>query len=72
MGKKRRISNKLLLISAIFTIAIPSVSYAEEVISPENFKSSSNLYKARNTEILKQIYILIHIIIHLTTNLFQN
>ncbi|MYW24195.1 DUF3887 domain-containing protein [Bacillus thuringiensis] len=53
MGKKRRISNKLLLISAIFTIAIPSVSYAEEVISPEKFTSSSSLYEGRNTEILK-------------------
>ncbi len=53
MGKKRRISNKLLLVSAIFTIAIPSVTYAEEVISPENFTSSSSLYEGRNTEVLK-------------------
>ncbi|EEM41126.1 hypothetical protein bthur0004_29170 [Bacillus thuringiensis serovar sotto str. T04001] len=53
MGKKRRTSNKLLLVSAIFSITIPSVSYAEEVILPENFTSSSSLYEGRNTEVLK-------------------
>ncbi|PHC22331.1 hypothetical protein COF03_07405 [Bacillus toyonensis] len=50
---KRRIGNRLLLVSAICTIAIPSVSYAEEVISPENFVNDSSLYEGRNTDVLK-------------------
>lgn len=53
IGKKKRIGNKLLLVSAICTITISSVSYAEEVISPKNFASSSSLYEGRNTEVLK-------------------
>lgn len=53
MSTKKRIGNKLILISAICAIAIPSVSYAEEIISPENFASSSNLYEGQNTDILK-------------------
>ncbi|MRD38729.1 alpha/beta fold hydrolase [Bacillus thuringiensis] len=53
MSTKKRIGNKLILISAICAISIPSVSYAEEVISPENFASSSNLYERQNTDILK-------------------
>ncbi|MGG1344070.1 prolyl oligopeptidase family serine peptidase [Bacillus toyonensis] len=53
MSTKRRIGNRLLLVSAICTIAIPSVSYAEEVISPENFVNDSSLYEGRNTDVLK-------------------
>lgn len=53
MSTKRRIGNRLLLVSAICTIAIPSVSYAEEVISPENFVNDSSLYEERNTDVLK-------------------
>ncbi|MEC2921239.1 MULTISPECIES: alpha/beta hydrolase [Bacillus cereus group] len=53
MNTKKRIGNKFILISAICAIAIPSVSYAEEVISSENFASSSNLYEGQNTDILK-------------------
>ncbi|NKW92815.1 alpha/beta hydrolase [Bacillus toyonensis] len=55
MSTKRRIGNRLLLVSAICTIAIPSVSYAEEVISPENFVNDSSLYEGRNTDVLKSI-----------------
>ncbi|MEI4804042.1 alpha/beta fold hydrolase [Bacillus sp. FJAT-51639] len=53
MKTKKRIGNKLLLVSAICAITIPSVSFAEEVISPKNFMSSSSLYEGRNTDILK-------------------
>ncbi|MDC2865155.1 alpha/beta hydrolase [Bacillus sp. BP-3] len=53
MSTKKRIGNKLLLVSAICAITIPSVSYAEEVISPKNFASSSSLYEGRNTDVLK-------------------
>ncbi|WP_142348217.1 alpha/beta hydrolase [Bacillus toyonensis] len=53
MSTKRTIGNRLLLVSAICTIAIPSVSYAEEVISPENFVNDSSLYEGRNTDVLK-------------------
>ncbi|MED1558732.1 DUF3887 domain-containing protein [Bacillus paramycoides] len=53
MSTKNRIGNKLLLVSAICAITIPSVSFAEEVISPENFTSSSSLYEGRNTDVLK-------------------
>ncbi|MDT3496373.1 prolyl oligopeptidase family serine peptidase [Bacillus toyonensis] len=53
MSTKRRIGNRLLLVSAICTIAIPSVSYAEEVILPGNFVNSSSFYEGRNTDILK-------------------
>ncbi|MFI8709482.1 alpha/beta fold hydrolase [Bacillus sp. NPDC077411] len=53
MKTKKRIGNKLLLVSAICAITIPSVSFAEEVISPKNFMSSSCLYEGRNTDILK-------------------
>ncbi|MBE7099792.1 prolyl oligopeptidase family serine peptidase [Bacillus cereus] len=53
MSKKKRIGNKLLLVSAICMITIPSVSYAEEVISPKKFASSSSFYEGQNTDILK-------------------
>ncbi|MGG0763445.1 DUF3887 domain-containing protein [Bacillus paramycoides] len=53
MSTKNRIGNKLLLVSAICAITIPSVSFAEEVISPKNFTSSSSLYEGRNTDVLK-------------------
>ncbi|MED1116050.1 DUF3887 domain-containing protein [Bacillus paramycoides] len=53
MSTKNRIGNKLLLVSAICAITIPSVSFAEEVISPKNFTSSSSLYEGRNTGVLK-------------------
>lgn len=53
MSTKKRIRNKLLLVSAICAIAIPSVSYAEEVILPKNFANSSSLYEGRNTDVLK-------------------
>lgn len=53
MSTKKRIGNKLLLVSAICAITIPSVSYAEEVILPKNSASSSILYEGRNTDLLK-------------------
>ncbi|MGZ9781102.1 alpha/beta hydrolase [Bacillus pseudomycoides] len=53
MRTRKRIGNKLLLVSAICAISIPSVSYAEEVISPKIFASSSSLYEGRNTDVLK-------------------
>ncbi|QWG70261.1 hypothetical protein EXW32_28195 (plasmid) [Bacillus mycoides] len=53
MGKKKRIGNKLLLVSAICTITIPSVSYAEEVTLPKNFAIASSLYEERNMDVLK-------------------
>ncbi|WP_025151257.1 DUF3887 domain-containing protein [Bacillus sp. H1a] len=53
MSTKKRIGNKLLLVSAICAITIPSVSFAEEVISPKKFTSSSSLYEERNTDVLK-------------------
>lgn len=43
MSDKKRIGTKLLLVSAICTITIPSVSYAEEVISSEKFGIPSSL-----------------------------
>lgn len=53
MSKKKSIGNKLLLVSAICTLTIPSVSYAEEVILPEKFAGSSSFYNVQNTDILK-------------------
>ncbi|MGE6592717.1 prolyl oligopeptidase family serine peptidase [Bacillus mycoides] len=53
MSTKKTIGNKLLLVGAICAITIPSVSYAEEVISPKNFASSSSLYEGRNMDVLK-------------------
>jgi hypothetical protein len=53
MSTKKRIGSKLLLVSAICAITIPSVSYAEEVISPENFEDYSNLFEGRNKDVLK-------------------
>ena len=49
----KRIGNKLLLVSAICALTFPSVSYAEEVISPKNFESSSSLFEGRNKDVLK-------------------
>ncbi|OTY12883.1 hydrolase [Bacillus mycoides] len=53
MSTKKRIGSKLLLVSAICAITIPSVSYAEEVISPKNFEDYSNLFEGRNKDVLK-------------------
>ncbi|PGB67447.1 hypothetical protein COM12_11480 [Bacillus wiedmannii] len=46
--------SKLLLVSAICAITIPSVSYAEEVMSPKNFEDYSNLFEGRNKDVLKR------------------
>ncbi len=48
--------NKFLLVSAICTISIPSVSYAEETISPKNVAISSRLYEEGNIDVLKSSF----------------
>ncbi|MED0903035.1 hydrolase, partial [Bacillus cereus] len=53
MSTKKRIGNKLLLVSAICAITIPSVSYAEELILPKNFESSSSLFEGQHKDVLK-------------------
>ncbi|MGG4304110.1 alpha/beta fold hydrolase [Bacillus wiedmannii] len=54
MSTKKRMGSKLLLVSAICAITIPSVSYAEEVMSPKNFEDYSNLFEGRNKDVLKR------------------
>lgn len=44
MSTRKRIVSKLLLVSAICAITIPSVSYAEEVILSKNLEDYSNLF----------------------------
>ncbi|MEF7659584.1 alpha/beta fold hydrolase [Bacillus thuringiensis] len=53
MSTKKKIRNKLLLVSAICTITIPSVSNAEELMSPENLESFPSLFEGRNKDVLK-------------------
>jgi len=53
MSTKKKIGNKLLLVCAICAITIPSVSNAEELISPKNSESSSSLFEGRNKDVLK-------------------
>lgn len=53
MSMKKRIGNKLLLVSAICAITIPSVSYAEELILPKNSESSSSLFEGQHKDVLK-------------------
>ncbi|MED0932639.1 alpha/beta fold hydrolase [Bacillus mobilis] len=53
MSTKKRIGSKLLLVSAICAITIPSVSYADAVISPKNSEDYSNLFEGRKKDVLK-------------------
>ena len=53
MSTKKKKGKKLLLVSAIFTITIPSVSYAEELILPENSQGSPSMFEERNKDVLK-------------------
>ncbi|SMD41098.1 MULTISPECIES: alpha/beta fold hydrolase [Bacillus] len=54
MSTRKRIVSKLLLVSAICAITIPSVSYAEEVILSKNLEDYSNLFEGRNKDVLKR------------------
>ncbi|HDX9490170.1 prolyl oligopeptidase family serine peptidase [Bacillus thuringiensis] len=54
MSTRKRIVSKLLLVSAICTITIPSVSYAEEVILSKNLEDYPNLFEGRNKDGLKR------------------
>lgn len=53
MSTKKKIGKKLLLVSTICTITIPSVSYAEEVISSKNSVGSSSMFERENRDVLK-------------------
>ncbi|OOZ83533.1 hydrolase [Bacillus cereus] len=53
MSKKKKRGKKLLLVSTICAIMIPSVSYAEEVIPSENSVGSSSLFESGNKDVLK-------------------
>ncbi|EJQ86778.1 hypothetical protein IGW_05369 [Bacillus cereus ISP3191] len=53
MSTKKKIGNKLLLVSIICAITLPSVSYAEELISPKNLESYPSLFEERNKDVLK-------------------
>ncbi|HEK9098899.1 prolyl oligopeptidase family serine peptidase [Bacillus pfraonensis] len=53
MKTRKRITNKILLVSTICAISIPSVSYAAESIQPKNFAISPSLYERGNTDALK-------------------
>ncbi|MEB9880931.1 hydrolase, partial [Bacillus cereus] len=54
MSTRKRIVSKLLLVSAICAITIPSVSYAEEVILSKNLEDYPNLFEGRNKDVLKR------------------
>lgn len=53
MSTKKKIGKKLLFVSTICTITIPSVSYAEEVISSKNSVGSSSMFERENRDVLK-------------------
>ncbi|MEC0035211.1 prolyl oligopeptidase family serine peptidase [Bacillus cereus] len=53
MSTKKKIRNRLLLVSAICAITIPSVSYAEELNAPKKSKSSPSLFEGRDKDVLK-------------------
>ncbi|CUB10965.1 hypothetical protein BN2127_JRS1_02751 [Bacillus cereus] len=53
MSTKKKIGNKLLLVSVICAITIPSVSYAEELKSPKKSESFLSLFEGRNKDVLK-------------------
>lgn len=53
MSTKKKIGKKLLLVSTICVITIPSVSYAEEGILSKNSVGSSGLFEGGNKDVLK-------------------
>ncbi|TKH52766.1 DUF3887 domain-containing protein, partial [Bacillus cereus] len=53
MSTKKKIGKKLLLVSALCATTIPSVSYAEEGISPKNFEGTPSMFEGQNKDVLK-------------------
>ncbi|MBY0599477.1 alpha/beta hydrolase [Bacillus bingmayongensis] len=53
MRTRKRIGNKLLLVSTIFAISIPTVIYAEETTTHTKFSIAPGLNEMKNTDELK-------------------
>ncbi|MDZ5610090.1 hydrolase, partial [Bacillus pseudomycoides] len=53
MRTRKRIGNKLLLVSTIFAISIPTVTYAEETTTHTKFSIAPGLNEMKNTDELK-------------------